>query len=625
MKPYLLSILIIFTVIAFLGAVVFGLVYFSRDDSPEPNRALEKAETGIAVAPFGINSPSRYDESLTVSAFNETLSLKPLKASAAEKIAEGDNVVKYKDAYQNTDVVQTRETSKLKEDIVLKKPGHPGKFEYQIKIDKYDFEMTEAGDIHFYSKGEKGNDLRKKFTIPAPFMIDANENRSPTSDVKTTITESGLLTIEPSREWLAEAAYPVILDPTVEINILNLYSHPQEGDDWEVSFATTGKADLKIIPDDQATIDDDQFTGLWCGSEERTPQILKGDVIFYPAWECSEVAKIIHYTLKAGKHTLRFEFGDKTAYAYNDSFSWSTASTGVGWTVPQGVTSIDAKCWGGGGGGGGGGEYDYGGYGGGGGAASSTISVTPEETLTIMVGGGGGGGASGGDEGAGGGGGGYGAIKRGSTILIQCAGGGGGGGDMYDGGGNGGAGGGTTGVSGSDGGGGDAEGGGGGTQSAGGSGGSGTYDAPDGSSGSANTGGGGGDDGSYDSPGGTNGGGAGGGYDNNLGGGGGGGAGKYGGGGGGGGKYEGGGGGGGGSSFGDTAYSGSGRNAGNNGDDDYTGSAGYGGNRGGYEGNGSSGNDGLVVISYFIPLDCDPVILRTPSSGLIFKRNVIFK
>ena len=45
---------------------------------------------------------------------------------------------------------------------------------------------------------------------------------------------------------------------------------------------------------------------------------MAGDIIYYPNWQCLGTGKIVHYTKKAGSHTLRFEFGDQIAYAYNN-------------------------------------------------------------------------------------------------------------------------------------------------------------------------------------------------------------------------------------------------------------------------------------------------------------------
>jgi len=99
--------------------------------------------------------------------------------------------------------------------------------------------------------------------------------------------------------------------------ILNPNSQPQVGDNWTVSFETKGTADLTITPDDQVSIDDLDFISLKCGREERTPQILDNDVIFYPNWFCNEIGEIIHLVNAARPHTLKFQFRDETAYAYN--------------------------------------------------------------------------------------------------------------------------------------------------------------------------------------------------------------------------------------------------------------------------------------------------------------------
>ncbi len=126
-----------------------------------------------------------------------------------------------------------------------------------------------------------------------------------------------------------------------DLVILNIHSSPQQGDNWEVSFTTRGIGDLKIIPNDQATVEDDEFVSLLCDSEEKTPQILQGDVIFYPNWECLGTGKVIHYTKKAGKHTLMFEFGEQISFAYNTS--------GGGLSVKGGLkvksSSVPAAQW----------------------------------------------------------------------------------------------------------------------------------------------------------------------------------------------------------------------------------------------------------------------------------------
>jgi len=110
----------------------------------------------------------------------------------------------------------------------------------------------------------------------------------------------------------------ILADNGKEVTILNVHSHPQAGDYWTVSFETTGTADLTITPDDRASIDDLDFVSLKCGGAERAPQILEGDIVSYPDWSCQETGEITHLVNVAGEHTLKFQFGEKTAFAYNN-------------------------------------------------------------------------------------------------------------------------------------------------------------------------------------------------------------------------------------------------------------------------------------------------------------------
>jgi len=106
-----------------------------------------------------------------------------------------------------------------------------------------------------------------------------------------------------------------------ELNILNPHSSPQVGENWQVNFQTKGTADLTITPDDQKSIDDLSFISLKCGEEERIPNILENDVIFYPNWQCEDEGQAIHLVNVVGKHTLKFQFGGQIRYAYNSPYS----------------------------------------------------------------------------------------------------------------------------------------------------------------------------------------------------------------------------------------------------------------------------------------------------------------
>jgi hypothetical protein len=110
----------------------------------------------------------------------------------------------------------------------------------------------------------------------------------------------------------------VLNSEEISLVLLNSHSSPQAQSNWTVSFETKGVADLTITPDDPGTINHLDFVSLFCDEEERTAQILDDDVISYPDWSCEGKGKVTHLVNIAGHHTLVFQFGNQTAYAYNN-------------------------------------------------------------------------------------------------------------------------------------------------------------------------------------------------------------------------------------------------------------------------------------------------------------------
>jgi len=259
--------------------------------------------------------PQFYNQSLEVSVGNKKLTVTPMAGNSV-KVTQKDIRYIYEGAYKNTDVIQTNYPYKIKEELIFYALGHPLEFRYKLgNLENFIVEKDREGNIIFYDrqKAKGQTELSRIFTIPAPFIEDKITKRSFTA-VKTEI-QGDILVISIDPAWMEKATYPVILDPTIEINVLNVYSHPSQGENWEVEFTTKGKADLKIIPADQATINDDEFISLSCDGNMHQPDILANDVLYYKEWECNGIGKVIHKTLKAGHHTLKFEFSGVEGYA----------------------------------------------------------------------------------------------------------------------------------------------------------------------------------------------------------------------------------------------------------------------------------------------------------------------
>lgn len=175
-------------------------------------------------------------------------------------------------------------------------------------------------------------DLKKGKTYDLAYEYDA-PNRSPDFHIL------GPLRIG---EFAELRYWQIAVD---DIEILDVHSSPKEGENWVVRFETNGMQDLRIVPNDLVTINDDEFVSLTCDDEIMNPQILVGDIIYYPNWECDGQGIVKHKTLKARNHALRFEFGGDIKYAYNSTWltDWNYRKSHIINSAPNSGTGYQFK------------------------------------------------------------------------------------------------------------------------------------------------------------------------------------------------------------------------------------------------------------------------------------------
>lgn len=251
-------------------------------------------------------------------------------SSSATSTREGDSIT-YSGAFLNTDLIYELKNRQLKENIIFKNQNHPNRFRYLLNLKKYDYKL-ENNVLSLYAKGHGEQDLYKRYSISAPVMTDANGAKS--QDITLRLVNQTLI-VTPSADWLAGARYPVTVDPTVEITVLNVHSHPVAGEKWNIDFTTVGQDDLTITPADADTVSDMQFESLMCGSEDRSNQVQKQDqgILFYPQWSCDDIATASFLDLKTGDHHMIFGFGGATADAYNSTITWDGGGGDANWNT----------------------------------------------------------------------------------------------------------------------------------------------------------------------------------------------------------------------------------------------------------------------------------------------------
>lgn len=136
----------------------------------------------------------------------------------AVKLENKSSKVKYESIQSDVDMEYTVLPDSVKENIILNRKPKDGKtFSFNISAPGMTAALLNNKNIEFY-----GKDKETVFTLPAPFMVDANNINSKDIEVQFADNKNGsfTLTYAPSKEWLGDSKriYPVFIDPIVKLN-----------------------------------------------------------------------------------------------------------------------------------------------------------------------------------------------------------------------------------------------------------------------------------------------------------------------------------------------------------------------------------------------------------------------
>ena len=110
----------------------------------------------------------------------------------------------------------------------------------------------------------------------------------------------------------------------VGLTIITVQSYPKVSGNWVVKFQTTGQADLHITAVDgttwlpYGTTEQLKFLQIICGDNVKEYEWIDGSVVI-ENYQCGAESQEVSQVLQPGKHTLKFDFGSNTAYAYNSA------------------------------------------------------------------------------------------------------------------------------------------------------------------------------------------------------------------------------------------------------------------------------------------------------------------
>ena len=100
-----------------LTALIIASVFFITQNKKQ---GIEPAKKAKEKPIFQMDIPKVYTQPLVLSlpsALGAQFSIQPVQAMSVAKIEQGEDKVKYEEAYINTDIIQTLSPNKIKEDI----------------------------------------------------------------------------------------------------------------------------------------------------------------------------------------------------------------------------------------------------------------------------------------------------------------------------------------------------------------------------------------------------------------------------------------------------------------------------------------------------------------------------
>ena len=241
-------------------------IHFEKDGNWEEidNRLTEdKDEEGNAVlvnaaGEMSVRLPQDFEPGKFISLTHQGYELKyhltgelaPCTAYATQRsrmmpqARQFDSSVLFQEVFPQTDISYTLHADELKEAIILKDvPETAPVYTFAVDAPGLSALLQEDGSVFFRPQDDPTHE--PVFVFPAPFLVDANGDRSDQVVVSVeSCDQRVLLCYAPDADWLKgeERAYPVILDPVVRpsLNINNIQDQQVDSNKNDVSYTSSG-------------------------------------------------------------------------------------------------------------------------------------------------------------------------------------------------------------------------------------------------------------------------------------------------------------------------------------------------------------------------------------------------
>ncbi len=234
-------------------------------------------------------------------------------------VVNNTSSIVYADIKENTDLEYVLQGNDIKENIIVKAPAGSYAYQFELTLAGLVAKMQNDGSIDLCDATT--GDV--KYNIPAPYMVDANGERSNAVAYTLTSTSKGVykLTVTANAAWInaKERAFPVKIDPSINYD--------------------TGIIDTHISS---------QQPNTSFGSYE--------DLVIHPQYGSYAYIKTNLPTLPAGADVISAHLRTDYYYdgvegswimlgAYQVTSAWSESLTWNQYLAGQGAFNVSGYCW----------------------------------------------------------------------------------------------------------------------------------------------------------------------------------------------------------------------------------------------------------------------------------------
>lgn len=230
-----------------------GRITFAKKIKQDENEIYTLSENGYRITvSFANENIKSSNAKLSNHASKYTPSGRDDLDTQFKKVKQIDNntTLLYKNTLKGIDLEYVLSSNNVKENIIVKRLQDEYSYTFIYSLENLVATLNEDGSVSLFDS-ESGEE---RYSIPVPYMYDANGNLSYDVEYSLESLENGdyALTVSASSDWISSAKLPVVIDPTTAVTeqFPNVFDTYIDSNRSNVNF---GSSDYLYISNTQIT------------------------------------------------------------------------------------------------------------------------------------------------------------------------------------------------------------------------------------------------------------------------------------------------------------------------------------------------------------------------------------